>query len=156
MACTTANEGAEATPNGVNPNEIVCDLVTQMYPFKPKSDRAYCTTADKELVKKYHFMKDSGTSVSGFESFHCITRHNLRVLFFSTLQGSWEFIERVHNVRSSSGPKRSPLNEDHPTLFQEFCAWSTRERQQTGNSFCSLQSVAQSHFANIVLYCFYC
>lgn len=37
-------------------------------------------------------------------------------IFFSTFQGSWEkkLIERVHNVQSSSGRKRSPLSEELP------------------------------------------
>lgn len=98
-------------------NEVVHDLVTQMYAFRPKPDRAYCTTVAKELVKKYPFMKDSGTSVTGYVSFsqHYYVKPAC-FIFFSTFQGSWEkkLIERVHNVQSSSGRKRSPLSEELP------------------------------------------
>ena len=49
-------------------NEIVRDLVTQMFAFQPKPDRVFCGTVAKELVKKFPFMKDSGTSVTGYVS----------------------------------------------------------------------------------------
>ena len=49
-------------------NEIVRDLVTQMYACNPRPDRAFCTVAARSLVKKYHFMKDVGTNVSGYVS----------------------------------------------------------------------------------------
>lgn len=49
-------------------NEIVRDLVTQMYAIKTKPDRALCTSVAKSLVKKYPLLKDSGKNVSGFVS----------------------------------------------------------------------------------------
>lgn len=77
MACITAKsvEEQKKLPMVSIWNEIVRDLFTQMYAFKPKPDRVYCTRVAKELGKKYPFMKDSGTSVSGYVSFHCITTY---------------------------------------------------------------------------------
>lgn len=70
MACITAKsvEDQKKLLTVSIRNEIVRDLVTQMYAFKPKPDRAYCSTVAKELVKKYPFMKDSGMSVTGYVS----------------------------------------------------------------------------------------
>ena len=49
-------------------NEIVRDLVTQMYAIRQKPDRALCTLVAKSLAKKYPFMKDVGENVSGYVS----------------------------------------------------------------------------------------
>ena len=49
-------------------NEIVRDLVSQMYAVKLKPDRAFCTLVAKSLVKKYQFLKDTGENVSGYVS----------------------------------------------------------------------------------------
>lgn len=49
-------------------NEIVRDLVTQMYAYNAKPDRAFCTKVAKLLIKKYSYMKDVGTNVSGYVS----------------------------------------------------------------------------------------
>ncbi len=49
-------------------NEIVRDLVTQMYAHTSKPDRPFCTVVAKSLVKKYPFMKDAGRNVSGYVS----------------------------------------------------------------------------------------
>ena len=48
--------------------EISRDLVTQMYAFKQKPDRSFCTYVAKCLVKKYPFMMDTGRNVSGYVS----------------------------------------------------------------------------------------
>lgn len=84
MACITAKSVEDQKMLSIW-NEIVCDLVTQMYAFKPKPDRGFCSTVAKELVKKYPFMKDSGMSITGYVSFHCITWFNLHALSFLTL-----------------------------------------------------------------------
>ena len=49
-------------------NELVGDLVTQMYAHNAKPDRAFCTLVAKSLVKKYPYMKNVGTNVSGYVS----------------------------------------------------------------------------------------
>ena len=49
-------------------NEIVRDLVTQMYAFDAKPERAFCTKVAKLLIKKYPYMKDVGPNVSGYAS----------------------------------------------------------------------------------------
>ena len=70
MACTTAesvDEQKKLLTMSIR-NEIVRDLVTQMFAFKPKPDRVFCGTVAKELVKKYPFMKDSGLTTSGYVS----------------------------------------------------------------------------------------
>lgn len=57
-------------------NEIVRDLVTQMYTVKPKPDRAFCTLVAKSLMQKYTFMKDTGPNVCGYVSYTlCESRH---------------------------------------------------------------------------------
>lgn len=48
--------------------EICRDLVTQMYSFKQRPNRAFCTFVAKSLIKKYPFMRDSGVTVSGYVS----------------------------------------------------------------------------------------
>jgi hypothetical protein len=72
MACITANsvEDQKKLLTLSIRNEIIRDLVTQMYAFSPKPDRAFCSKVAKELVKKHPFMKDSGTSVSGYVCLH--------------------------------------------------------------------------------------
>ena len=49
-------------------NEIVRDLVTQMFSFRVKPDTAFCTQAARKLVLKYKFMRDVGSGVSGYVS----------------------------------------------------------------------------------------
>ena len=49
-------------------NEIVRDLVTQMFAIQTKPDRAFCTTVAKSLVKKYPLLKDNGRNVTGYVS----------------------------------------------------------------------------------------
>ena len=49
-------------------NEIVRDLVTQMFAIQGKPDRAFCTTVAKSLVKKYPLLKDNGRNVTGYVS----------------------------------------------------------------------------------------
>ena len=53
-------------------NEIVRDVVTQMFAFKAKPDKSFCTHVAKFLVKVYEFMKDEGKNVSGYVSKKCI------------------------------------------------------------------------------------
>lgn len=48
--------------------EISRDLVTQMYSFKQRPDRAFYTYVAKCLIKKYPFMRDNGVNVSGYVS----------------------------------------------------------------------------------------
>ena len=49
-------------------NEVVRDLVTQMYAYNPKHDRAFCSVVARSLMNKYPFMKDVGTNVLGYVS----------------------------------------------------------------------------------------
>ena len=44
-------------------NKIVRDLVTQMFAIDPKPNSTFGSV---ELVRKYPFMKDIGSKVSGF------------------------------------------------------------------------------------------
>lgn len=87
-------------------NEIVRDLVTQMFSYNSELSKDFCTKAAKLLVKKYPFMHDTGHKVSGY--------------------GSWEkkIIERVHNVRSR---KRSRGEND----FSPPALKRGRPRQQS-------------------------
>ena len=50
-------------------NAIVRDLITTMYAYMSKFNKSFCTKVAKALVKKYSFMKDVGTGVSGYVSF---------------------------------------------------------------------------------------
>lgn len=56
-------------------NEVCWDVVTQMYAFNQRLDRAFCTLVAKCLVKKYPFMRDSGKNVSGYEFIFWDTFH---------------------------------------------------------------------------------
>ena len=49
-------------------NEIVRDLVTQMFAVDPKPNSAFAALVAKKLVRKYPFMKDFGDKVSGYVS----------------------------------------------------------------------------------------
>ena len=49
-------------------NEIVHDLVTQMFAIQTMPDRAFCTTVAKALVKKYPRLNDKGKNVTGYVS----------------------------------------------------------------------------------------
>lgn len=49
-------------------NEIVRDLVSQMFSFDPKPQKEFCAHVAKMLVKKYPFMRDVGLKVSGYVS----------------------------------------------------------------------------------------
>ena len=49
-------------------NEIVRDLVVQLYAFTPKPQRAFCTKVAEMLVRRYPFMRDTGKKVSGYVS----------------------------------------------------------------------------------------
>ena len=49
-------------------NEIVRDLVTQMFAMDPKPSSSFATDVARKLVRKYPFMKDVGPKVSGFVS----------------------------------------------------------------------------------------
>lgn len=49
-------------------NEIVRDLVTQMFAFDPKPNSTFVVVVAKKLVRKYPFMKDVGAKVSGYVS----------------------------------------------------------------------------------------
>ena len=42
------------------------DLVTQMYSYYTKPDKAVVTDVAKKLVQKYPFMRDDGPKVSGY------------------------------------------------------------------------------------------
>ena len=50
-------------------NEIVRDLVSQMFSFDSKPQKEFCTQVAKLLVKKYTFMQDVGQKVSGYVSY---------------------------------------------------------------------------------------
>lgn len=52
-------------------NEVVRDLVTQMFAFDPKPNSAFAAVVAKKLVRKYPFMKDIGDKVSGYVSLVC-------------------------------------------------------------------------------------
>ena len=73
--------------------EIVRVLGTQMFCYNPKPTKEVCTEIAKQLVKKYHFMKDTGASQ----------------------YGSWEkkLIEKVHNTKARN-PKRALEDQETP------------------------------------------
>lgn len=50
-------------------NEIVRNLVSQMFSFDPKPQKEFCAHIAKLLVKKYSFMRDVGLNVSGYVSY---------------------------------------------------------------------------------------
>ena len=50
-------------------NEVVRDLVTQMFAIDPKPNSAFAALVAKKLVRKYPFMRDIGDKVSGYVSF---------------------------------------------------------------------------------------
>ena len=50
-------------------NAIVRDLVSSMYAYSSQPRKDFCTTVAKKLVVQYPFMKDVGSSVSGYVSF---------------------------------------------------------------------------------------
>ena len=56
-------------------NEIVRDLVTQIFTYNPEPDKEFCTKAAQLLVKKYPFMRDVGHKVSGFVSLPLLFVH---------------------------------------------------------------------------------
>lgn len=49
-------------------NEIVRDLVAQIFSYNSKPQKEFCTQVAQMLVKKYHFMSDVGHKVSGYVS----------------------------------------------------------------------------------------
>ena len=57
-------------------NAIIRDLVSTVYAHTSDPNKAFCTTVAKALVRKYPFMKDVGTNVSGYVSHFLITRLN--------------------------------------------------------------------------------
>ena len=70
MECINAQAESEAckllTPT--IRNEIVRDLMSQMYVLWPKPSRANCSLVAKKLVHKYPFMKDKGEGITGYVS----------------------------------------------------------------------------------------
>ena len=51
-------------------NEIVRDVVAQMFAFEPKPKKKFATKVAEQLVKKYHFLQDTGQGVSASVSMH--------------------------------------------------------------------------------------
>ena len=49
-------------------NEIVRDLVAQMFSYNPVPQKEFCTKAGSDAYKKYPFMCDTGHKVSGYVS----------------------------------------------------------------------------------------
>ena len=49
-------------------NEIVRDVVAQMFAFEPKPKKCFVTQVAQQLIKKYPFLKDVGQCVSGYVS----------------------------------------------------------------------------------------
>lgn len=49
-------------------NEIVRDLVAQIFFHNPKPQKEFCTNVAQLLVRKYPFMRDIGHKVSGYVS----------------------------------------------------------------------------------------
>ena len=49
-------------------NAVVRDLVSTMYAHMNHPNKDFCTKVAKQLVQKYHFMKDVGSNVSGYVS----------------------------------------------------------------------------------------
>ena len=80
--------------------EISRDLVTQMYAFKQKPDRSFCTYVAKCLVKKHPFMRDTGKNVSGYVSLH-ITYNSYRYFVCSVYMCAHL---HLRSVRMSSSP----------------------------------------------------
>ena len=66
-APTEAEQRKNLTPDVRN--AIVRDIVTSMYAYTSKPNKEFCTQVAKLLVAKYAFMKDVGSSVSGYVSF---------------------------------------------------------------------------------------
>ena len=60
MACLTAGDDEDRSklPTHSVRNEIVRDLVTQMYSVNPRPNKSFCTLAAKKLVNKYKFLAD--------------------------------------------------------------------------------------------------
>ena len=50
-------------------NEIVRDVVAQMFAFEPKPKK-FATEVAEQLVKKYRFLQDTGQGVSASVSMH--------------------------------------------------------------------------------------
>lgn len=70
MAClkqpTDSERKLELTPE--TRNEIVRDLVTQMFSYDPEPKAQFAAIVAKKLVKRHPFMKDIGERVSGYVS----------------------------------------------------------------------------------------
>ena len=49
-------------------NEIVRDLVTQMYAFMPRPTARFCEQVGQKLVKQYSWMRDHGDKSCGYVS----------------------------------------------------------------------------------------
>lgn len=49
-------------------NEMVRDVVTQMFSFQPKPTASFCKEVSILLVQKYPFLRDAGKNVSGYVS----------------------------------------------------------------------------------------
>ena len=110
-----ANDTEEECRQALTPkvrNEIVRDLVSQMFSFDSKPQKEFCAHVAKLLVKKYPFMRDVGLKVSGYVSY-CVCVSACENWIMSLLpQGSWEkkIIERVHNVNATL--KKRPASDD--------------------------------------------
>ena len=61
-------------------NAVVRDLVSSMYAYTSQPKREFCTTVAKKLVGQYPFMKDAGSAVSGYVSFHMRSYRPLKIL----------------------------------------------------------------------------
>lgn len=51
-------------------NEIVRDLVAQMFSYNSNPQKEFCANVAQMLVRKYEFMADKGHKVSGYVSLH--------------------------------------------------------------------------------------
>ena len=55
-------------------NEIVRDLVTQMFAVNPRPNSEFACQVARKLVRKHPFMKDVGDKATGYVSLASISR----------------------------------------------------------------------------------
>ena len=76
---TTEEEQRQALVPKIR-NEIIRDLVSQMFSFNSRPQKEFCSEVAKLLVRKHKFMRDVGHKVSGYVGCICP-----RVRMFITL-----------------------------------------------------------------------
>lgn len=111
MGCFSAEDDVarrkELTPK--IRNEIVRDLAATMFAYMQKPDKDFCTRVAKMLTDKYRFLRDVGSTNSGYVCIHLYVMCICGLYYLidvSPLQGSWEkkLLECVNNKKKI--PKR--------------------------------------------------